>query len=365
MNIFKDKLKLQEELDIIEKINEDCHEYDNSKELIWQQISDKVKGNEKKHMKVRRTKAACLLFVILCIPTSIYAAKKLPILNDFITSDVHNMQKKYGAEKSSVATLGDYRARIENSFISKDSSEGTLLLSFVPKEKKAPTLSHLLDGSRASDKTYQKFGIYAEYKTKKGKTKRISASTISYSNISNNDSSNKKKEYLSIQYKFDDDLRKKKDVRVYCTLYHSIYKTFEIDEDGDGKADDTYTKEKRKEHGRLYLPEGKGYPIYEVYAGKNTLRISPMELTVTGNYSASIGENPANYTIYYKNGKKKTLDTFTIGLTETSYSDPDGERLNNTYSFGISDLIDISTIDRIKLDTTTFKLSKKKNVTIK
>lgn len=365
MNIFKDKLKLQEELDIIEKINEDCHEYDNSKELIWQQISDKVKGNEKKHMKVRRTKAACLLFVILCIPTSIYAAKKLPILNDFITSDVHNMQKKYGAKKSSVATLGDYRARIENSFISKDSSEGTLLLSFVPKEKKAPTLSHLLDGSRASDKTYQKFGIYAEYKTKKGKTKRISASTISYSNISNNDSSNKKKEYLSIQYKFDDDLRKKKDVRVYCTLYHSIYKTFEIDEDGDGKADDTYTKEKRKEHGRLYLPEGKGYPIYEVYAGKNTLRISPMELTVTGNYSASIGENPANYTIYYKNGKKKTLDTFTIGLTETSYSDPDGERLNNTYSFGISDLIDVSTIDRIKLDTTTFKLSKKKNVTIK
>lgn len=365
MNICKDKLKLQEELDIIEKNNEDCHKYDNSKELIWQQIMDRVTEHEKKHTKARRMKAACLLFIILCIPTSIYAAKKLPILNDFITSDVHNMQKKYGAKKSSVATLGDYRARIEKSFISKDSSEGTLLLSFVPKEKNTPTLSHLLDGNRASDKTYQKFGIYAEYKTKKGKIKRICASSISYSGIHNDGSSNKKKEYLSVRYKFDDDLRKKKETRVYCTLFHSIYTTIKIDEDGDGKADDTYTNEKRKEHGRLYLPEGKGYPIYEVYAGKNTLRISPMELTVSGNYSASIGEDPANYTIYYKNGKKKTLDTFTIGLTETSYSDPDRERLNNTYSFEISDLIDISTIDRIKLDTTTFKLSKKKNVTIK
>lgn len=365
MNIYKDKLKLQEELDIIEKINEDCHEYDTSKELIWQQITDKVSEQEKKHMKARWVKAVCFLFIILCIPTSIYAAKKLPILNDFITSDVHNMQKKYGAKKSSVATLGDYRARIENSFISKDSSEGTLLLSFVPKNKKAPTLMHLLEGGRASDKTYQEFGVYAEYKTKKGKTRRISASTISYSGINNDEDANKKKDYLSIKYKFDDDLRKKKEARVYCTLYHSIHTTINTDEDGDGKADDSYTKVKRKEHGRLYLPEGTGYPIYEIYAGKNTLRISPMELTVTGNYSASIGENPANYKIYYKNGKKKTLDTFTIGSTETSYSDPDGERLNNTYSFGISDLIDISTIDRIKLDTTTFKFSKKKNVTIK
>lgn len=361
MNISKDELKLQKELDTIEKINESYHEYDSSKDIIWQQVTKQIKQKEKKHTKSRRIKAACLLLIILCIPTSIMAAKKLPIFNDFISSDKHNLQKKYGTEKSSVATVGDYRVRIESSFISKDNTEGTLLLSFVPKVKNAPTFSHLTSGSRASDNTYQSFGVYASYTTKKGKKKTIAATDLS----TVGSSQSKKKEYISIKYNFQDVLKGKKNVKVYCTLFHTVTKKINIDTNGDGKTDDFSEKTTRKEHGRIYLPKGKGYPIYEIKSGDNTLRITPIEITVTGDFTAPIGENPENYVIYYKNGKKKTLDKFTIEGTSYSYSDPNGESLRNTYTFEIGDILDASTIDRIKLDTTTFSFSKKKNISKK
>ena len=50
MNISKDELKLQKELDTIEKINESYHEYDSSKDIIWQQVTKQIKQKEKKSM---------------------------------------------------------------------------------------------------------------------------------------------------------------------------------------------------------------------------------------------------------------------------------------------------------------------------
>lgn len=156
----------------------------------------------------------------------------------------------------------------------------------------------------------------------------------------------------------------KKGYKVYLTLTSKKTKTTSLDNDGDSKTDETYQEEIIKEHKRLYLATGTGYPIYEVKAnsGDYRLQVSPITLEFIGNLSAE-AEEASHFTLNFKDGTSTTIEDLDVCGTTVSYLE--GQSANTVHSYEITNIIDVNEVDTITISDITFDFKNRKNLTTK
>ncbi len=294
-----------------------------------------------------------------------FAASKLPIFDGLVTSDKYHVEDKYGIANSATGIIGDYHVRIERAITSKDNSEGTLLVSFSPINKKILPIHKLISGGKASDGTRQELAIIATYNDSKGKSHKINSP--SWSSSYSPELTKGTKEYITLRYLFNDGEGTnhfKKGYKVYLTLTSKKTKTTSLDNDGDSKTDETYQEEIIKEHKRLYLATGTGYPIYEVKAnsGDYRLQVSPITLEFIGNLSAE-AEEASHFTLNFKDGTSTTIEDLDVCGTTVSYLE--GQSANTVHSYEITNIIDVNEVDTITISDITFDFKNKKNLTTK
>ncbi len=264
-----------------------------------------------------------------------FASSKLPIFDGLVTSDKYHVEDKYGIANSATGIIGDYHVQIERAITSKDNSEGTLLVSFFPINKKILPIHKLISGGKTSDGTRQELAIIATYNDSKGKSYKINSP--SWSSSYSPELTKGTKEYITLRYSFND---------------------------GDSKTDETYQEEIIKEHKRLYLATGTGYPIYEVKAnsGDYRLQVSPITLEFIGNLSAE-AEEASHFTLNFKDGTSTTIEDLDVCGTTVSYLE--GQSANTVHSYEITNIIDVNEVDTITISDITFDFKNRKNLTTK